>query len=106
MQPEEVLVALHSAFAIATRAQLRNDALPSAWSQWVILPVPGYIEASSYGPVPLREIDWIELDPIEQRPIGRLVPAQIIDHTHALLQQFAAAGIVVQVMEAKIRLTF
>nr|GFC50873.1 hypothetical protein [Tanacetum cinerariifolium] len=63
---------------------------------WFIVPTPSYVESSAYGPVPMREVEWVEIDPIEQRHIGRLVPPLIIDHTLALIQQLAGQGISAQ----------
>lgn len=104
MEAEEVIDKLTASFPIATRAKLRNHDTPSAWSQWFILPVPGYIEASSYGPVPKREIEWIELDPVETWHIGRLVPPKHIDHTPAIYQQLQSEGIAMQMVGGLIRI--
>ncbi|RZJ94003.1 MAG: hypothetical protein EOO60_03980 [Hymenobacter sp.] len=104
MKAEEVIDALTSQFRIDTRAKFKQDETPSKWG-WFLVPVPGYVESSAYGPVPTREVEWVELDPIEQRHIGRRVPPQIIDHTPALLQQLAAHGILGQVVEGRIRIT-
>lgn len=57
MQVAEVIDALTSSLPSATRVKLWNQNEPSAWSQMFILPVPGYIEISAYGPVPKREIE-------------------------------------------------
>ena len=34
---------------------------PSPWSGW-LLPVDGYLEVTAAGPLPFREIEWIEFD--------------------------------------------
>ncbi|MGY2134867.1 DUF6678 family protein [Hymenobacter sp. HD11105] len=104
MLAEEVIDILTATFRIGTRAKLHHEPAPSAWSSWFLLPVPGYIEASTYGPVPRRDIEWIELNPVEQRYIGRLVPPHILDHTEAILEQLHAQGIRAQVREGLIRL--
>jgi len=103
MLPEELVNSLTNTYRIRTRAKLQEEALPSPWSTWFMLPVPGYIEAACYGPVPRGAIEWIELDPVEQRAIGRLVPPQVLDHTAAVLQQFASANIAVEWIEGRIR---
>ena len=104
MTVAEAIDALTSQFRIDTRAKFKQDDTPSKWG-WFLVPVPGYVESSAYGPVPTREVEWIELDPIEQRHIGRLVPPQIIDHTPALLQQPAQHGILAQLVEGRIRVS-
>jgi hypothetical protein len=103
MKAEEVIDALTTRFAIDTRAKFKQEETPSKWG-WFLVPVPGYAESSAYGPVPIREIEWVEINPIEQRRIGRLVPPHIIDHTPTLLQQLAVHGIPVQVVEGRIRI--
>ena len=104
MTAAEAIDALTSQFRIDTRAKFKQDDTPSKWG-WFLVPVPGYVESSAYGPVPTREVEWIELDPIEQRHIGRLVPPQIIDHTPALLQHLAQHGILAQLVEGRIRVS-
>jgi hypothetical protein len=103
MKAEEAIDVLTSRFSINTRAKFRNQNTPSSWG-WFLVPVPGYVESSAYGPVPTRDIEWVELDPIEQRHIGRRVPPQIIDHTPELLQQLAVHGIPTQLLEGRIRI--
>jgi hypothetical protein len=103
MKAVEVIDALTTQFRLDTRAKFKQDETPSKWG-WFIVPVPGYVESSAYGPVPSREVEWVEIDPIEQRRIGRLVPPHIIDHTPALLQQLAVQGIPAQVVEGRIRI--
>jgi hypothetical protein len=105
MQVEEIIATLTDEFRIHTRAKLKQAAEPSAWATWFLMPVPGYIEASSYGPVPRREIEWIELDPVEQRLIGRLVPLHHIDHTPQLLQHLAAQEVRFQLVRGRIRIS-
>jgi hypothetical protein len=104
MKAVEVIDALKSQFRLDTRAKFKQDEIPSKWG-WFIVPTAGYVESSAYGPVPTREVEWVEIDPIEQRHIGRRVPPQIIDHTPALLQQLAVQGILLQVVEGRIRIT-
>jgi hypothetical protein len=103
MRAEQVIDALTTRFAFDTRAKFKQDETPSKWG-WFLVPVPGYVESSAYGPVPTREVEWVEIDPIEQRHIGRRVPPQIIDHTPALLQQLAVHDIPVQMVEGRLRI--
>jgi hypothetical protein len=104
MLAEEVIDMLTATYQIDTRAKLKHEEVPSRWSSLFLLPVPGYIETSSYGPVPRREIEWIELDPIEQRFIGQRVPRQILDHTEQILQQLEAHNIRAQLLDGWIRI--
>jgi hypothetical protein len=103
MKATEVIDTLTSQFHLDTRAKFKQADTPSKWG-WFIVPTAGYVESSAYGPVPSREVEWVEIDPIEQRRIGRLVPPLIIDHTPALLQQLTVHGIPAQVIEGRIRI--
>ena len=33
----------------------------TAWQPWVICPVPGYLETGALGPVPVREVEWLDV---------------------------------------------
>lgn len=43
------------------RVKLLNDDEPSEWASWLINPVPGYLELEKYGPVLIKEIEWLEI---------------------------------------------
>ena len=103
MEAAAVIDSLTTQFCLDTQTKFKHKETPSKWG-WFLVPTPGYVESSAYGPVPSREVEWVEIDPIEQRHIGRLVPPLIIDHTPALLQQLAIHGIPAQVVEGRIRI--
>ena len=103
MKAAEAIDVLTTRFAVDTRTKFRDEPTPSRWG-WFLVPVQGYVESSAYGPLPVREVEWVEIDPIEQRHIGRLVPPKIIDHTAELLQQLAVHGVPAQVVEGRIRI--
>jgi hypothetical protein len=104
MEAAAVIDLLTTQFRLGTRTKFKHEQPPSQWG-WFLVPTTGYVESSAYGPVPTREVEWVEIDPIEQRHIGRRVPPQIIDHTPALLQQLVGYGIFPQVVEGRIRVT-
>ena len=52
-----------------------------AWSEWLIVPTVGFVELSSCGPISIKEIEWVEINTIEDKYIGRLVKNAKIDHT-------------------------
>jgi hypothetical protein len=104
MEAAAVIDLLTTQFRLDTRAKFKHEETPSKWG-WFIIPTAGYVESSAYGPVPTREVEWVEIDPIEQQHLGQRVPPQILDHTPALLQQLAAYNIPSQVVEGRIRIT-
>ena len=44
------------------------------WGCWVIIPTDGYIETGDIGPVPFREVEWLEIDTSRINVNGRLAP--------------------------------
>ena len=53
---------------------------PAAWGG-LSTPVKGYIEPSNLGPIPLREVEWLELDSMEHQRRGVLVADLEIDRS-------------------------
>jgi hypothetical protein len=43
------------------RVKLLNDDEPSEWSTWLTNPVHGYFELDQYGPVLIKDIEWLEI---------------------------------------------
>ena len=62
------------------RPKLIDEELSEDWSNWIMIPIEGYVELEFYGPYRTKEIEWIEIDPIEIKRIGKLIPERIIDH--------------------------
>lgn len=50
------------------------------WNDWLSNPTGRYLD---YGkkPIPYSEVKKIEIDPVEDKYIGKLVPNKLIDHT-------------------------
>jgi hypothetical protein len=60
--------------------------LTPKWSSWLIQPSNSYVEVELQGPYALHQIEWIDIDPIEKRQVGKLVATAVIDHTEVVLQ--------------------
>lgn len=43
------------------RVKLYDDDEPSEWSAWLACPVQGYLELDQYGPVSIKDIEWLEV---------------------------------------------
>jgi hypothetical protein len=43
------------------RIKLHDDSEPSEWSAWLTCPVDGYLELDQYGPVSIKDIEWLEI---------------------------------------------
>lgn len=56
------------------RVQASFESEMSEWSTFVAIPSEGYFETSASGPVSIKDLKWIEIDPVKQVDIGRRVP--------------------------------
>lgn len=63
------------------RLKIKGESLDAAWSNWLTRPGNQYIEAAAQGPYSLNDIEWVEVNPVEKRATGRLMPEQEIDHS-------------------------
>lgn len=43
------------------KLKLLDDDEPTEWSRWLISPTQGYVELEQYGPVSIKDIDWLEI---------------------------------------------
>ncbi len=68
------------------RLKIKNEPLDAAWSHWLGNPVDNYIEAETQGPYSIDDIEWIEIDPVEKRVEGKLIPAKEFDHSTAIIK--------------------
>ncbi|MBK8519417.1 MAG: hypothetical protein IPL54_00575 [Chitinophagaceae bacterium] len=66
------------------RLKIKNESLNIPWSNWVIKPSDSYYETENQGPFPVNEIEWIEVDPIEERKDGKLITVKLEDHTEEI----------------------
>ncbi|OON67425.1 DUF6678 family protein [Hymenobacter sp. CRA2] len=88
---EQRLAALLNGQGYALRLKTKNETEPVSWGQWLGVPVPGYIEIN--GPWPVREVEWVEVNPVVTTFQGRLIPPQVADHTADLTRQLKSASL-------------
>lgn len=79
-------------YSVRTRTKLSGDPC-SEWCTWLIVPHPGYIEPEALGPVPLTDIEYVEIDPVERKRRGRLVADLLIDHRPEIESALTAANV-------------
>lgn len=63
---------------LKVRVKIGRDEV-SGWSDWLIFPTDGYGEISSYGPFRIRDVSFLEIDPVKVISVGRLVPDRKVD---------------------------
>jgi hypothetical protein len=73
-------------YPVTYRLKIKNEPVVPAWSDWLIQPTDSYIEAAAQGPYAVDAIEWLEINPIETRTEGKIIPANEIDHTEAIIK--------------------
>ena len=68
------------------KLKIKNESAAATWSNWIIKPSDNYIEAEMQGPYSLDEIEWVEINPIESRKEGRLIPGKEFDHSAEIIK--------------------
>lgn len=93
-------------FPCKVRVKWLKTSEPTIWEDVVFMPTSHYVETGTLGPVPMREVEWIELETIEMRYIGRLVADLRIEHTANLMRAFEEKAIPFQQMGQFLRFTY
>lgn len=91
--PLQTVFSLVAKNDLALRIKHVSQDEPSAWTHWIGRPVVGYIELQRIGPIALSDIDWLEINAIEERHMGRLMPAKRFDHTDEIIDRLIAGEI-------------
>ncbi|GAA4026627.1 hypothetical protein GCM10022409_08240 [Hymenobacter glaciei] len=98
------LAALINSLGCSPRIKLRHDATPEAWGNTgICIPVSGYIEVQ--GPWPFREVEWLEINPIVMKHIGRLVASKRWNHSDAIVSFLQTEGVGYSIVEGMIRIS-
>jgi len=71
---------------VTYRLKIKNESIVQGWSHWLIQPSESYIEAAAQGPYSIDDIEWLEINPIEKKVQGTLIPAKEIDHTEEIIK--------------------
>jgi len=68
------------------RLKIKNESIDVPWSNWLGHPGDNYIEAEAEGPYSLDDIEWIDINAIEKRAEGKLVPGKEFDHSEEIIK--------------------
>ncbi|WP_367949229.1 DUF6678 family protein [Hymenobacter sp. BRD128] len=72
----------------------------------MIIPTSGYIETGGQGPWPIRQIQWVEINPIVTEHIGRLGHPKQIDSLVQIEEGLRNATVPYTTMNGIIRILF
>ncbi len=70
----EKVVSTIQRYRPAVRVKWIGDPDVPDWAPWVLIPIDGYIETGRMGPVPFRDVEWIEIDASKTAKNGFFVP--------------------------------
>ena len=80
---------LGAKFRVQTRSncdeKYRNYIGGSGWNNWLGNPAGTYIDFG-YEPTPHRMIKQIQINPMEERNMGKLMPSRVINHTKEICE--------------------
>lgn len=101
----KAIIKILSRLELQARIKANFDNEPSKWERTIIYPTVGYIEPIGYGPVSVKnQLEWIEIDPIKQEYIGRLVPERKIDRRLDLINELRQIEVVFSELNGKLRI--
>lgn len=103
MSAIEKVAALINSLGCNPRIKLKNDITPETWGNTgICVPVNGYIEVQ--GPWPLREVEWLEINPIVIEHIGRLVAPKRWNHSDAIVSFLQTEDVSFNIVDGMIRI--
>lgn len=88
------------------RVKWSQDVEPTRWEDSVFIPTNRYLETGTLGPVPMREVEWVEVDTIEIRYTRQLVKNLRIDHAVHLIQECREKAIEFQQIEQFLKFAY
>lgn len=84
--------------------KIKNVSSEDPWSIWIIKPSDSYYETEKQGPYPINEIEWIEVNPIEERKDGKLITVKLVDHTEEIVKLLDELTLPYMIVETIIRI--
>jgi hypothetical protein len=100
----QALVAVTQTNKCKVRMKVKGYSAPERWNDCAIIPTPGYIEIN--GPWPIRQVDWVEINPIVTEYIGRLVPPKQINSLMQIEEGLRQAHIPYTILDGVIHVSF
>jgi len=99
----EAIISLPKRFGCKCRIETSTSGR-SKWDTRDIIPTNGYVELPVHGPVLASDILWFEIDPVERRRVGKLVPDKLIDHTGEIRMELDQLNFEFETVDGNIRI--
>lgn len=92
------LVSMHR-WWVRIRSNAHGEAVEGRWGQLLTMPVEGYLESSA-GPVPLADVEWVDIS--TRRVVGGIAgrPRQMVDITADVLSALRETHVTWELLEA------
>jgi len=97
------LVGVIKPLSPAVRVKWAGNAEPTVWEPWINISSVSYIETGTLGPIPFREVEWVEVDLARKNLRGRLVESESAEWRESVIAALENAGLSYSVVSDKIR---
>lgn len=87
------VISVVDALRVKVRGKCRSDDGPLPWADWISQPSKSYIEFQGCGPIEKSEIEWIDINAVEERRLGQRLPMKKIDHGEEIARMFAERSV-------------
>lgn len=86
------------------RLKIVQQPVIQEWSNWLISPTETYLETEKQGPYPMTQIEWIDINPIEIREVGKLFSPIKKDHSTEIAAMLSSKGFIYKKVEHLFRI--
>jgi hypothetical protein len=93
------LVAAIEPFRPAVRVKWSGSPEPTDWEPWVIVSSRSYLETGTLGPVPFREVEWVEISLVLRAVRGQLRATNDVEWPDAVLKSLSVSNIAYRMVE-------
>lgn len=87
----------------AVRVKWSGDSEPTRWEPWIIISSVSYLETGTLGPVPFREVEWVEIDLGHRSTRGCIVEPDRGDWSDSVIEALRSADVPFAVVDGYVR---
>lgn len=84
----QLLVDFFTNLRCSFKVKLTNKPQTNNWDKMFIRSEKSYVEFGQTGPVRISEVEWVDINPIEQIHIGTRIPDKYSDHSDLIKNYF------------------
>jgi hypothetical protein len=91
---------------LRVRVKIADIEVPTSWSRWIISSTPSYAEIDQFGPFRIAELEWLEIECVGSKDLGRLLKPRHFDCTQRCLESVRASGIAAVAVNGNVLIRF